>query len=71
MEEVCKQLDSVLLEVMSSLQELSRLRERYSAAVKEVGRYAYGVTCVLYTHTDNTFQVPIDVVIKLLNRERL
>jgi hypothetical protein len=36
MEEVCKQLDSVLLEVMSSLQELSRLRERYSAAVKEV-----------------------------------
>lgn len=36
MEEVCQQLDSVLLEVMSSLQELSRLRERYSAAVKEV-----------------------------------
>ena len=36
MEEVCKELDSVLLEVMSSLQELSQLRERYSAAVKEV-----------------------------------
>ena len=52
MEEVCKQLDSVLLEMMSSLQELSRLRERYSAAVKEVGSYAYGVTCILYTHTD-------------------
>lgn len=50
MEEVCKQLDSVLLEVMSSLQELSRLRERYSAAVKEVGSYAYSVTCFVYAY---------------------
>ena len=36
MEEICKELDSVLLDVMSSLQELSQLRERYNAAVKEV-----------------------------------
>lgn len=36
MEEVCERLDSIVLEVMSSLQELSQLRERYSAAVKEV-----------------------------------
>ena len=36
MEEVCERLDEVLLEVMSTLRELSQLRERYSEAVKEV-----------------------------------
>ena len=53
MEEVCKELDGVLLEVMSSLQELSQLRERYSVAVKEVKLYrnfqclsSYSLFCV-------------------------
>lgn len=36
MEEVCEQLDDVLVEVMTTLRELSQLRERYSEAVKEV-----------------------------------
>lgn len=36
MEKLCEQLDIVLLEVMSTLQELSQLREQYSAAVREV-----------------------------------
>ena len=34
--EVCEELDKVLLEFMSTLQELSQLREQYAAAVKEV-----------------------------------
>lgn len=50
MEEVCKQLDSVLLEVMSSLQELSRLRERYSAAVKEVNTVFRYLSCMYMQH---------------------
>ena len=36
MEDVCERLDSVLLEVMSTLKELCQLREQYNAAVKEV-----------------------------------
>lgn len=36
MEEICKQLDSVLVEVMGALKELSQLRERYSEVVREV-----------------------------------
>jgi len=37
MEKVCEELDRVLLELMSSLEELSVLRKRYGAAVSEVG----------------------------------
>ena len=36
-EKVCKELDQVLLELMSSLQELSTLRMKYAAAASEVG----------------------------------
>lgn len=36
MEEICKQLDNVLVEVMGALKELSQLRERYSEVVREV-----------------------------------
>ena len=36
MEKLCERLDRVLLEVMRTLQELSQLREQYSAAVREV-----------------------------------
>ena len=36
-EKVCEELDGVLLELMSSLQELSALRMRYAAAASEVG----------------------------------
>ena len=36
-EKVCEELDRVLLEMMSSLQELSTLRIRYAAAASEVG----------------------------------
>lgn len=37
MEKVCEEMDRVLLELMSSLEELSVLRKRYGAAVSEVG----------------------------------
>ena len=36
-ENVCEELDRVLLELMSSLQELSALRMRYAATASEVG----------------------------------
>ena len=36
-EKVCEELDRVLLELMSSLQELSALRMRYASAASEVG----------------------------------
>ena len=36
-EKVCEELDGVLLELMSSLQELSALRMSYASAASEVG----------------------------------